>query len=89
MRAINPTNPYINPYAKALEGRAMNSALSRLEPPAEIKMALDNFRRRMNDPEAFPEIVAIYKQRNLQGLLDYITEGTKLTEAWYGRPRSL
>ena len=78
-----------NPFTTAFDSNPMNEALSDLEPPDEIKMALGNFQRRMSDPEAFPELLAIANQRGGQGVVDYVNDLTQLTEAWHGRPRSL
>ena len=71
-----------NPFEKALEGNAVSKVLSSLDPPDNIRMAIDNFNRRMNDPAALPEWIVIYQQSGAQGVTDYIEELTELSEAW-------
>lgn len=72
----------MNPFETALENTAVNKVLSTLEPPDNIRMAIENFNRRMNDPAALPEWIAIYKKGGIQGVTNYMEELTELSEAW-------
>ncbi len=73
-----------NPFSEAIENAKAGVAgvLKRTPLPSSIEDQVAEYDRRMNDPAALPELIAIYERHQLGGLLDYVANMEKLKRAW-------
>ncbi|MFX1300894.1 MAG: hypothetical protein ACFFDE_08115 [Promethearchaeota archaeon] len=75
----------MNPYDKAIENiqKGISGAFQRVSPPANIRLAVARFDRRMGDPEgSSEEWEAITRRYGEEGRDRYVDEMKRLKEEW-------
>lgn len=74
----------MNIFDEALKGNnSMDGAIHELGPTQDLQVAMDNFEKRMADPDKYiNEWRVILKRRGPRGTVNYINQMTKLREVW-------
>jgi hypothetical protein len=80
-RYPSPPNPFTGAFDEV--GRAIDSAFKSVPPPPNVTRAIQEFDRRMADPDAWAEWMAIFKRKGgTEGIRKYIDDMEKLKGTW-------
>ena len=74
-----------NPFTEAIRNKmaGVQGVLRQIPPPENIRQAVEEYDRRVADPQAYlPEWQAILELQGPKGLVDYLEGVKKVKETW-------
>lgn len=73
-------NPFTEAIANARAG--IEGVLRRTPPPRQVQEEIAEYDRRVSDPAAFPEWLAIYERHGVAGVMDYVESMKQTKKKW-------